>query len=68
MRSLSALWTRFQERTRAALLDGLLDELQRRSQSMLGVSPGEEEEQGENSHAHGGLLESIKVWFRLKFN
>ncbi|XP_013883558.1 rap1 GTPase-activating protein 2 isoform X3 [Austrofundulus limnaeus] len=51
----------FQERTRAALLDGLLDELQRRSQSMLGLSSGEEEEErGENGHAHGGLLESIK--------
>lgn len=49
------------ERTRAALLDSLHDELQRRSQSMLGFT-SEEEGRAENGHAHGGLLESIKVW------
>ncbi|MEQ2207464.1 hypothetical protein XENOCAPTIV_012803, partial [Xenoophorus captivus] len=50
-----------QERTRSALLDNLLDELQRRSQCMMGLSSGVEEEgRGENGHTHGGLLESIK--------
>ncbi|KAM4546709.1 rap1 GTPase-activating protein 2-like isoform 3-T6 [Fundulus diaphanus] len=54
-------FARLEERTRSALLDSLLDELQRRSQCMLGLSPGvEEEARGENGHAHGGLLESIK--------
>ncbi|XP_037543141.1 rap1 GTPase-activating protein 2 [Nematolebias whitei] len=54
-------FARLEERTRSALLDGLLDELQRRSQSMLGLSSGVEEEgRGENGHTHGGLLESIK--------
>uniref|UniRef100_A0A3Q4HGU7 RAP1 GTPase activating protein 2b n=1 Tax=Neolamprologus brichardi TaxID=32507 RepID=A0A3Q4HGU7_NEOBR len=54
-------FARLEERTRAALLDSLHDELQRRSQSMLGLTPGPEEEgRGENGQAHGGLLESIK--------
>lgn len=53
-----------QERTRAALLDSLHDELQRRSQSMMGLASGlDEEGRAENGHAHGGLLESIKVSF-----
>uniref|UniRef100_A0A665THR2 Rap-GAP domain-containing protein n=1 Tax=Echeneis naucrates TaxID=173247 RepID=A0A665THR2_ECHNA len=55
-------FARLEERTRAALLDSLYDELHRRSQSMLGLTSGlEEEGRGENGHAHGGLLESIKV-------
>uniref|UniRef100_A0A667WN26 Rap-GAP domain-containing protein n=1 Tax=Myripristis murdjan TaxID=586833 RepID=A0A667WN26_9TELE len=55
-------FARLEERTRAALLDGLHDELHRRTQSMLGLTAGPEEEgRGENGHAHGGLLESIKV-------
>uniref|UniRef100_A0A3Q3J3F8 Rap-GAP domain-containing protein n=1 Tax=Monopterus albus TaxID=43700 RepID=A0A3Q3J3F8_MONAL len=54
-------FARLEERTRAALLDSLHDELQRRSQSMLGLTSGPEEEgRAENGHAHGGLLESIK--------
>ncbi|XP_059207143.1 rap1 GTPase-activating protein 2-like [Centropristis striata] len=54
-------FARLEERTRTALLDSLHDELQRRSQSMLGLTSGlEEEGRGENGHAHGGLLESIK--------
>ncbi|XP_061596397.1 rap1 GTPase-activating protein 2-like isoform X5 [Cololabis saira] len=54
-------FARLEERTRAALLDGLHDELQRRSQSMLGLTSGlEDEGRAENGHAHGGLLESIK--------
>uniref|UniRef100_A0A667WMV7 Rap-GAP domain-containing protein n=1 Tax=Myripristis murdjan TaxID=586833 RepID=A0A667WMV7_9TELE len=54
-------FARLEERTRAALLDGLHDELHRRTQSMLGLTAGPEEEgRGENGHAHGGLLESIK--------
>lgn len=54
----SERFARLEERTRAALLDPLLDELHLRSQCMLGVS--EEEGRAENGHAHGGLLESIK--------
>ncbi|KAM9846454.1 rap1 GTPase-activating protein 2-like [Aulostomus maculatus] len=54
-------FARLEERTRAALLDSLHDELQRRSQTMLGLTSGlEEEGRAENGHAHGGLLESIK--------
>ncbi|XP_065819132.1 rap1 GTPase-activating protein 2 isoform X3 [Labrus bergylta] len=54
-------FARLEERTRAALLDSLHDELQRRSQSMLGLTSGlEEEGRAENGHAHGGLLESLK--------
>ncbi|XP_047463519.1 rap1 GTPase-activating protein 2-like [Mugil cephalus] len=58
----SERFARLEERTRAALLDGLHDELQRRSQCMLGLTSCLEEEGGraENGHAHGGLLESIK--------
>ncbi|XP_078142802.1 rap1 GTPase-activating protein 2-like [Centroberyx gerrardi] len=52
-------FARLEERTRAALLDGLHDELHRCTQSMLGLTAGEEEGR-ENGHAHGGLLESIK--------
>ncbi|XP_034406021.1 rap1 GTPase-activating protein 2-like [Cyclopterus lumpus] len=54
-------FARLEERTRAALLDSLHDELYRRSQSMLGLTSGlEEEGRAENGHTHGGLLESIK--------
>ncbi|XP_068600338.1 rap1 GTPase-activating protein 2-like [Brachionichthys hirsutus] len=54
-------FARLEERTRAALLDTLHDELQRRSQSMLGLTSSlEEDGRAENGHAHGGLLESIK--------
>ncbi|XP_069395509.1 rap1 GTPase-activating protein 2-like isoform X3 [Paralichthys olivaceus] len=54
-------FARLEERTRAALLDSLHDELHRRSQSMLGITSGlEEEGRAENGHPHGGLLESIK--------
>ncbi|XP_055799016.1 rap1 GTPase-activating protein 2b isoform X1 [Salvelinus fontinalis] len=53
-------FARLEERTRAALLDGLHDELHRHTQRMLGVGIGPEEERAENGHGHGGLLESIK--------
>ncbi|XP_041750560.1 rap1 GTPase-activating protein 2 isoform X1 [Coregonus clupeaformis] len=53
-------FARLEERTRAALLDGLHDELYRHTQHMLGVGVGPEEERAENGHGHGGLLESIK--------
>lgn len=54
-------FARLEERTRAALLDSLNDELQRRSQCMLGLMIGAEDDgRSENGHAHGGLLESIK--------
>uniref|UniRef100_A0A3B3UFM1 Rap-GAP domain-containing protein n=1 Tax=Poecilia latipinna TaxID=48699 RepID=A0A3B3UFM1_9TELE len=62
----SERFARLEERTRSALLDGLLDELHRRSQCMLGLGSGMEEEgRGENGHAHGGLLESIKVSMKV---
>uniref|UniRef100_A0A3B5MTR4 Rap-GAP domain-containing protein n=1 Tax=Xiphophorus couchianus TaxID=32473 RepID=A0A3B5MTR4_9TELE len=62
----SERFARLEERTRSALLDGLLDELHRRSQCMLGLGLGMEEEgRGENGHAHGGLLESIKVSLKV---
>uniref|UniRef100_A0A3Q1JLM0 Rap-GAP domain-containing protein n=1 Tax=Anabas testudineus TaxID=64144 RepID=A0A3Q1JLM0_ANATE len=61
-------FARLEERTRAALLDSLHDELHRLSQSMLGLTSGlEEEGRAENGHAHGGLLESIKVCLRFQF-
>ncbi|KAK5858128.1 hypothetical protein PBY51_002294 [Eleginops maclovinus] len=57
----SERFARLEERTRAALLDTLLDDLYRRSQCMLGLGSGlEEEGRSENGHTHGGLLESIK--------
>ncbi|XP_024921343.1 rap1 GTPase-activating protein 2-like [Cynoglossus semilaevis] len=57
----SERFARLEERTRAALLDSLNDELQRHSQGMLGMTSGVEEEgRAENGHAHGGLLDSIK--------
>uniref|UniRef100_A0A672ZRV3 RAP1 GTPase activating protein 2b n=1 Tax=Sphaeramia orbicularis TaxID=375764 RepID=A0A672ZRV3_9TELE len=62
-------FARLEERTRAALLDTLHDELQRRSHTMLGLTYGlDEEGRGENGHAHGGLLESIKKGFIMCFN
>ncbi|XP_061558825.1 rap1 GTPase-activating protein 2-like isoform X2 [Phycodurus eques] len=57
----SIRFARLEERTRAALLDTLQDELQSGSQRMLGLSSTlDEEPRAENGHAHGGLLESIK--------
>ncbi|KAK5936199.1 hypothetical protein CgunFtcFv8_027674, partial [Champsocephalus gunnari] len=57
----SERFARLEERTRAALLDSLLEDLNRRSQCMLGLGSGlEEEGRSENGQTHGGLLESIK--------
>ncbi|KAJ7996235.1 hypothetical protein DPEC_G00235000 [Dallia pectoralis] len=53
-------FARLEERTRAALLDSLNEELHRHTQCMLGVGVNSEEERAENGHSHGGLLESIK--------
>lgn len=47
-----------QDRTRAALLDNLHDELHGHTQAMLGLGP--EEDKLENG-GHGGFLESFKV-------
>lgn len=56
----------FQDRTRAALLDNLHDELHAHTQAMLGLGP--EEDKFENG-GHGGFLESFKVrvqeWLRI---
>lgn len=46
----------FQDRTRAALLDNLHDELHAHTQAMLGLGP--EEDKFENG-GHGGFLESF---------
>lgn len=54
---LSAL-SLLQDRTRAALLDNLHDELHGHTQTMLGLGP--EEDKLENG-GHGGFLESFKV-------
>lgn len=51
----------FQDRTRAALLDNLHDELHTHTQVMLGMGP--EEDKFENG-GHGGFLESFKVWMQ----
>ncbi|XP_077447642.1 rap1 GTPase-activating protein 2-like isoform X3 [Stigmatopora argus] len=57
----SVRFSRLEERTRAALLDALDEELRRRSRRTLGRTAGTDEEaRGEDGHAHGGLLESIK--------
>lgn len=50
-----------QDRTRAALLDNLHDELHGHTQTMLGLGP--EEDKLENG-GHGGFLESFKVNLR----
>lgn len=49
-----------QERTRAALLDNLHDELHRQTQVMLGLPLSSEDDKMENG-GHSGLIESIKV-------
>lgn len=48
-----------QERTRAALLETLHEELQARSQAMLGLGP--DDERPDNGGAAPGFFESFKV-------
>nr|XP_027778622.1 rap1 GTPase-activating protein 2-like [Marmota flaviventris] len=54
-------FAKLEDRTRAALLDNLHDELHAHTQAMLGLGP--EEDKFENG-GHGGFLESFKVWKR----
>ncbi|XP_065137014.1 rap1 GTPase-activating protein 2a isoform X8 [Paramisgurnus dabryanus] len=57
-------FAKLEERTRAALLDNLHDELHRQTQATVGLGSAADEEKLENG-GHGGLLESFKagcVW------
>ncbi|XP_073171824.1 rap1 GTPase-activating protein 2 isoform X13 [Lepidochelys kempii] len=54
-------FAKLEDRTRAALLDNLHDELHTHTQAMLGLGP--EEDKLENG-GHGGFLESFKVLSR----
>ncbi|XP_055475453.1 rap1 GTPase-activating protein 2 isoform X5 [Psammomys obesus] len=56
-------FAKLEDRTRAALLDNLHDELHTHTQVMLGLGP--EEDKFENG-AHGGFLESFKRAIRVR--
>ncbi|XP_056414419.1 rap1 GTPase-activating protein 2 isoform X3 [Hyla sarda] len=56
-------FARLEDRTRAALLDNLHDDLHVHTQAMLGLGP--EEDKLENG-AHGGFLESFKRAIRVR--
>ncbi|NP_001313372.1 rap1 GTPase-activating protein 2a isoform 2 [Danio rerio] len=63
-------FAKLEERTRAALLDNLHDELHRQTQATVGLGSATDEEKLENG-GHGGLLESFKagcrcVWASLQ--
>ncbi|XP_063059233.1 rap1 GTPase-activating protein 2b isoform X2 [Engraulis encrasicolus] len=61
----SERFARLEERTRAALLDHLHDELHRQTQVMLGLPLSSEEDKMENG-GHSGLIESIKRAMRVR--
>ncbi|XP_031427861.1 rap1 GTPase-activating protein 2b isoform X2 [Clupea harengus] len=61
----SERFARLEERTRAALLDNLHDELHRQTQVMLGLPVSSEEDKMENG-GHSGLIESIKRAMRVR--
>uniref|UniRef100_A0A6I8P2B9 RAP1 GTPase activating protein 2 n=1 Tax=Ornithorhynchus anatinus TaxID=9258 RepID=A0A6I8P2B9_ORNAN len=56
-------FAKLEDRTRAALLDNLHDELHAHTQIMLGLGP--EEDKFENG-SHGGILESLKRAIRVR--
>ncbi|XP_059370202.1 rap1 GTPase-activating protein 2-like isoform X9 [Carassius carassius] len=58
-------FAKLEERTRAALLDNLHDELHRQTQATVGLGSTTDEEKLENG-AHGGLLESFKRAMRVR--
>lgn len=58
-------FAKLEERTRAALLDNLHDELHRQTQATLGLASTTEEDKLENG-GHGGLLESFKRAMRVR--
>ncbi|XP_073790313.1 rap1 GTPase-activating protein 2b isoform X4 [Danio rerio] len=58
-------FAKLEERTRTELLDNLHNELQKRTQSMLGHPLNPDEERMENG-GHGGILESIKRAMRVR--
>ncbi|KAG5284775.1 hypothetical protein AALO_G00030330 [Alosa alosa] len=58
-------FAKLEERTRAALLDNLHDELHRQTQVMLGLPLSSEEDKMENG-GHSGLIESIKRAMRVR--
>ncbi|XP_067864432.1 rap1 GTPase-activating protein 2-like isoform X2 [Heptranchias perlo] len=59
----SEKFAKLEDRTRAALLDNLHDELHSQTQAMLGL--GSDEEKMENG-GHGGFLESFKRAIRVR--
>uniref|UniRef100_A0A671KIK8 Rap1 GTPase-activating protein 2-like n=1 Tax=Sinocyclocheilus anshuiensis TaxID=1608454 RepID=A0A671KIK8_9TELE len=58
-------FAKLEERTRAALLDNLHDELHRQTQATVGLGSATDEEKLENG-GHGGLLESFKRAMRVR--
>ncbi|XP_030632468.1 rap1 GTPase-activating protein 2a [Chanos chanos] len=58
-------FAKLEERTRAALLDNLHDELHRQTQATLGLGSVTDEDKLENG-GHGGLLESFKRAMRVR--
>uniref|UniRef100_A0A671KQA3 Rap1 GTPase-activating protein 2-like n=1 Tax=Sinocyclocheilus anshuiensis TaxID=1608454 RepID=A0A671KQA3_9TELE len=58
-------FAKLEERTRAALLDNLHDELHRQTQATVGLGSTTDEEKLENG-GHGGLLESFKRAMRVR--
>ncbi|XP_051966528.1 rap1 GTPase-activating protein 2-like isoform X1 [Xyrauchen texanus] len=58
-------FAKLEERTRAALLDNLHDELHRQTQATIGLGSATDEEKLENG-GHGGLLESFKRAMRVR--
>nr|XP_055052724.1 rap1 GTPase-activating protein 2a isoform X2 [Misgurnus anguillicaudatus] len=58
-------FAKLEERTRAALLDNLHDELHRQTQATVGLGSAADEEKLENG-GHGGLLESFKRAMRVR--
>ncbi|TRY66157.1 hypothetical protein DNTS_010873, partial [Danionella cerebrum] len=61
----SEKFAKLEERTRAALLDNLHDELHRQTQATVGLGSATDEEKLENG-GHGGLLESFKRAMRVR--
>ncbi|XP_032901523.1 rap1 GTPase-activating protein 2 isoform X2 [Amblyraja radiata] len=59
----SEKFAKLENRTRAALLDNLYEDLHNQSQAMLGLGPDEEKMENDT---HGGFLESFKRAIRVR--
>ncbi|XP_072909407.1 rap1 GTPase-activating protein 2-like isoform X3 [Hemitrygon akajei] len=59
----SEKFAKLENRTRAALLDNLYEDLHNQSQAMLGLGPDEEKMENDT---HGGFLESFKRVIRVR--